>query len=270
MINSFLDKGTAQIPFRFKRLLSYRVANLQGLGSRARQEDSFAFVNALDVTDIKEKGMLAVVADGMGGMQNGQWASQAVIHQLRTDFERMDRGQNMAIQLCDSVYAANRIVFQNLHGEGGSTVIACLFFDEKMYYVSVGDSYLFLKRGDDLLRVNREHNCKMEAFKETIRQGSVDPSEGFSHPEKDALMQYMGKEELDDIDWLKRPLPLQNGDIIMLCSDGVGGVLNEEIICDCFKQPTAEQIAAAIDRAVIARNRQYQDNYTALIIQCGY
>ena len=53
-----------------ERLLSYQVANLQGIGTRERQEDSFAFVNALDVTEMRRKGLLAIVADVMGGLNN--------------------------------------------------------------------------------------------------------------------------------------------------------------------------------------------------------
>ena len=60
-----------------ERLLSYQVANLQGRGTRERQEDSFAFANALDVTEILRRGLLAVVADGMGGLKDGREVSQA-------------------------------------------------------------------------------------------------------------------------------------------------------------------------------------------------
>ena len=62
-----------------ERLLSYQVANLQGRGTRERQEDSFAFANALDVTEILRRGLLAVVADGMGGLKDGREVSQACV-----------------------------------------------------------------------------------------------------------------------------------------------------------------------------------------------
>ena len=68
-----------------KRLLSYNVANLQGKGSREYQEDSFGFVNALDVTEIRIKGLFAAVADGMGGMQGGREASTLVMKTMMAD-----------------------------------------------------------------------------------------------------------------------------------------------------------------------------------------
>ena len=71
---------------RVKRLLSYQVANLQGVGARARQEDSFTVANAFDVTEIKEKGLLFVVCDGMGGMKDGKVASETAIASIRNSF----------------------------------------------------------------------------------------------------------------------------------------------------------------------------------------
>ena len=57
---------------RVQRQLSYRIANLQGVGARARQEDSFAVANAMDVSQIREQGLFFAVCDVMGGMKDGK------------------------------------------------------------------------------------------------------------------------------------------------------------------------------------------------------
>lgn len=252
-----------------RRLISYRIGNLQGIGSRDRQEDSFAFVNALDVTDMKRMGLLAVVADGMGGMRDGKVASETAIASLKVSFQNMNRQENLARQLYDSVLRAGEAVFQALGGDGGSTLVECIFYQEQLWFASVGDSYLYLLREGQLLRMNREHNVMTERFLDAIRQESMDPAPGREDPEKAALSQFLGMDALDDVDCLRRPLRLHDGDVFLLCSDGVGGTVPEARVRECLSLGTPEEMCAALERAVAEAGSPYQDNYTALIIQCG-
>ena len=84
---------------RPRRLLSYQVGNMQNQGGREYQEDSFCFVNATDVTEIKTQGLLALLADGMGGLEDGKAVSETALQLLREEFLAMDRGGNLAEQL---------------------------------------------------------------------------------------------------------------------------------------------------------------------------
>lgn len=253
-----------------RQLLSYQVANLQGIGARERQEDSFAFANVLDVTEIRKKGMLAVVADGMGGMRDGKEASEIAIASIREAFEGMDREGDLALQLCSAVFSAGDEVFCRLNGGGGSTLVACILYKEQLYFASVGDSYLYLKRGQQLIRLNREQNCRTQGYLETIRSGSMEPSAGRNHEEKEALTQFLGMEGMDEVDFVRRPFPLKEGDILLICSDGVGGVLSEqEILSGLISQSPAE-MCAAIEDQILLQEKEYLDNYTMLVIQCSY
>ena len=253
-----------------RRRISYRVANLQGLGRRERQEDAFAFINAMDVTEMRRNGLLAVVADGMGGMRDGKLASETVLGSLRADFPNLDRSGALPEQLCQCVRRAGERVFAALEGEGGSTVVACLFFDEALFYVSVGDSFLYLLRDGQLLRVNREHNLLHERFLETVRAGSMDPEPARADPEAAALSQFLGMPVLEEPDFLRRPLRLHHDDRFLICSDGVAGVLTEETLREALEAPAPEAACAALDAAVQARDEPFQDNYTALVVFCGY
>lgn len=253
------------------RLLSYQVANLQGLGTCERQEDSFSFTNALDVTMIRERGLFAVVADGMGGMKDGREASEAVISGLKAGFCDFDYQVDIVKQLYDCVMSANESVFHMLDGEGGSTVVACVLYRENLYYASVGDSYLYLKRNGLLIRLNRPQNVLNELYLQSIRAGNIDPRKAEQNREKAALTHFLGMEELDDIDFLRTPLPLKNGDVLLICSDGVAGMLTEEQIMKCLMEAEPQRMCDAIEQEIGRRpTGQYQDNYTALIIQCGY
>lgn len=252
---------------RYKKL-SYQVGNLQGIGSRERQEDAFTFVNALDVTMISEKGLFAVVADGMGGMQDGKVASELAISCLKNDFLALDYEKDLAEQLHDSMIRAGEMVYQRLGGGGGSTSIACMIYNDQLYFSSVGDSFLYLKRGDMLYHMNREHNVLHDQYLKTIRRGSMDPKMAQENPEREALTQFLGMDILDDVDFLRKPFQLQDKDVLVLCSDGVSGVLTGEEILYCLQKTTSQEMCEEMERGILAANRAYQDNYTALVIQC--
>ena len=252
------------------RLISYRIGNLQGLGKRQRQEDAFCFVNAMDVTAMREEGLLAIMADGMGGMADGKLASETVTASLRADFQALDREGDLSGQLREAVFRAGSRVFEQLRGDGGSTVVVCLFFRQQLWFASVGDSALFLLRDGELLRLNREQNVLNEGYLDAICAGRTDPEPARSDPEKDALTQFLGMDGLEEVDCLLRPMKLHDGDCFLLCSDGVADMIPDELLLACMQQPAPAQICAALEEAVLNRNNPYQDNYTALVVQCGY
>lgn len=253
-----------------KKLLTYQVANLQEVGARARQEDSFTFANAFDVTEIREKGLLFVVCDGMGGMKDGKVASETAIASIRQSFIDMDRSADLAKQLKESVYLAADEVEQRLGGDGGSTLVAGILFQEKLYYVSVGDSFLYLKRGDQLFRLNREHNLCCQTYLENIRSGNMNPQAGRECPEAAALTQFLGMTGLDDVDGSVRPLPVREGDVLLACSDGVGGVLSEEELLGALSLHSSQAMCQQMNQRIIAHAKKNQDNYTALVVKCLY
>lgn len=255
---------------QIRRLLSYQVANLQGIGARARQEDSFAVVNAFDVTEIKEKGLLFVVCDGMGGMKDGKLASETAVASIRSSFAVMDRSRDLAQQLKESVYLASQEILKYLKGDGGSTIVAGIIFQEQLYYASVGDSYFYLKRNDGLYRLNREHNLCSQIYLESIRAGTMEPRNGEELPETVALTQFLGMDGMNDVDCSVRPFPLRQGDVLLACSDGVGGVLDEAEVLTALKLENVQEMCARLEEKIAAHARKNQDNYTALAVKCLY
>ena len=248
--------------------LSYHGAQLQQTGTRANQEDSFAFANISDVTLMRERGLLAVVADGMGGMRDGKVASEAAIARIKADFESLDVAADIPSPLCDSMIRANDEIFATLGAQGGSTGIACVFYREGLYYASVGDSYLILKRGNEIYHLNRKQNMFTRLCLMAVRDGTMDRTAAENNPEKAALTGYLGMPELRDIDYVIRPIPLLDGDVILICSDGVGGVLGEKRLIKCLNAPTPSAMCRMMHEAVVAAGRRHQDNYTALVVRC--
>ncbi|MDE7339684.1 MAG: serine/threonine-protein phosphatase [Lachnospiraceae bacterium] len=253
-----------------KRLLSYQVANLQGIGSRERQEDSFSIANAFDVMEIKEKGLLFVVCDGMGGMKDGRLASETAVASIRDSFLAMDRKRDIAGQLKESIFLAADEVRNRLDGAGGSTVVAGIIFDERLYYASVGDSYLYLRRGNDLYRLNREQNLCHEKYLESIRSGNLNPREAEESQDAAALTQFLGMVGFCQVDCSVRPLPLREGDVLLACSDGVGAVLDEREIWNALNFSSTQAMCQQLEQGIFAHAKKNQDNYTALAVKCMF
>lgn len=264
------DELEEYTPCPVSKILSYDVANLQEIGMREWQEDSFAFVNALDVSAIRQQGLMAIVADGMGGLENGKVASDTAVRCLVSGFKTMDREKDMARQLKDCVLQANDMVFRQFGGYSGTTVIACIFYKDSFYFASVGDSYLYLKRGNWLYRLNREQNYLHQLYLEQIRHGVLNPMQAREDPDAHRLSQFVGMDNLEDIDYVHSPFSLQAGDSVLVCSDGVGGVLDEEQVYTCLCGQTAGICCKMLNEEIRQENRKYQDNYTALVISCNY
>lgn len=246
--------------------LRYQVENLQGMGARVRQEDSFTVVNALDEQQYNEEGLMFAVCDGMGGMKDGKVASETAVNSFRNFFSGMDRRGKIAMQLKESVFTASEEVEKLLDGDGGSTVVIGVILHEQLYFASVGDSYFYLKRNGRLYRLNAEQNLCHQRYLENIRDGVFDPKECREDPEAAALTQFLGMTGLSEVDCSVRPMFLHKGDILLACSDGVGGVLDEKELIDVLDG--SEEICRKIEWRIQEHAKQNQDNYTALVIRC--
>lgn len=246
----------------------YSIANLQGVGRRARQEDSFSTANVFDEEKMAQNGMLFVVCDGMGGMRDGKLASETAISSIRASFMDMDRNGDIAHQLKESIYIASERVEELLEGEGGSTVVAGIIYKDELYYASVGDSYFYLKRGDNVYRLNKEHNMCNQVYLSCIREGELDPSIGRTHEEAVALTQFLGMYGFEDVDCFIKPMPIREGDVLLACSDGVGGVLNEREIYEALSLSEPQEMCTYIEERIKVYNKSNQDNYTAIVVQC--
>ena len=142
------------------------VANIHGLGRRDSQQDSFAVSSLSDETLCKNKGVLAVLADGMGGMSYGAEISRIVVETMIKGFSSENCASTSRDELMNLLYLANQRVadFLKEHpaGKGGTTLVAALLKGGFMDFVSVGDSKLCLVRDGTITTLNRIHNYESE------------------------------------------------------------------------------------------------------------
>ena len=101
-----------------------------------------------------------------------------------------------------------------------------------------------------------------------INRGVLRPELVRGDHEGEALAQFIGMGSVEDIDHLHRPLELQPGDVLLLCSDGISGVLTEETLCQCLSLSGPKVACAAMEEQIRRAALPHQDNYTALVIYC--
>ena len=236
------------------------VGCVQHQGARVQQEDSVGFspVNG-DPMD----GFLAVVADGMGGMASGSFASGWTVRRM---LESDIGGDGVPIhqQLSE---AARRISGEIAAGgsRGGSTMAAVYLDHSGVHICSVGDSRVYLQRGGMLTRLTEDGDY-MNSLLGRVIGGELAFRQAAEDTERDSLTQYMGGGVNIQPDVTLAPLRPEAGDRMLICSDGVYNAIPEQTILQSL---TLSASAAAEDilGRVLAKGYKNQDNLTAAVLE---
>lgn len=241
------------------------VGHAQIVGTRKNQEDSYVVSNLDDTAMIYEKGLLAVVADGIGGLNAGEIASKAAIDGMCNCYSAQNGEQGVCERLLEMVGAAQKAVLVAARNspQCGSTLVGVLVRQRNMAFVSVGDSRICLYRAGALLQLNREHILARDADEASVLANA--PANTDARKRK-ALTAFMGKANLRLIDRNTSPMRLIRGDRILLMSDGVFGTLNDDELISMMDLPP-QAAAESIVRAVDAKRREHQDNATIVIVE---
>ena len=252
--------------------LVYAPGNAQDVGKRSDQQDSFGFSDPGDAAFMAHGGMLAIVADGMGGMAHGAEASQIAVRTFLAQYAGKQPGEAVTQALARAVEAADRAVYEfaasvGLQRDVGSTLIAAAFTPAGMHWTSVGDSSLYLLRGARMERLNRPHTLS-ERLAELVKRGEMSEEDAAIDPDRDALTSYVGGGRIAEIDASVEALALTPGDMIILCSDGLYRALSaEEIARIAASADDGQRAADALVAQALARELPRQDNVTVLCVR---
>ena len=195
------------------------------LGKRANNEDRLAHCYSRDA-------LLMVIADGMGGHYYGEIAAQIAVQTLTESFQRQanPKIQDPFMFLNRSMLNAQNAIldFTETHKLADSprtTCVACLIQDNIAYWAHVGDSRLYVVRRGKVLTRTRDHS----RVRLLIEQGQISESEAATHPDRNKVYSCLGGPQDPEID-LSRKTPLDAGDVIILCTDGLWGVYPDELL----------------------------------------
>lgn len=250
---------------------SVRIGKIHAVGKRENQQDSFAYSDVADRKTVEEKGIFLLVADGMGGMENGAGVSSTVAIEALRYFDTHAPDGDVPAYLNDMVQHINDKVNDFLGpggiGRSGSTLVAMHIKDHVAHWISIGDSCIYLYQKNVLRRLNTLHNYGTQ-LEEKLSRGEMTVEEFMAEPNKHALTSYIGAGEVDFIDQNFEPLLLQSGDRIVLMSDGIETVSEAEL--GRMLHYDVEEAALKLRYLIEQINRKNQDNFTAIIVEDYY
>ena len=248
---------------------------------RSHNEDYVAKLDySLDQSGAAEPMGLYIVADGMGGYQEGEKASRDsvrrafqnfieghILEDLRTPTRKLSAEQagapaRVEDTLRELVAEANRLIFRKRQETGsnrGTTITSLLVVGSKAAVANVGDSRTYLMRDGELRQVTQDHSLVFSLFK----AGQISEEQIYSHPQKNEVYRSLGEREEVKVDIF--PLSIQAGDRLLLCSDGLWEMVrNAQIAAILGNAPTPQ---AACDRLVAAAfDNGGEDNISALAV----
>ncbi|MGI9408255.1 MAG: PP2C family protein-serine/threonine phosphatase [Hyphomicrobiaceae bacterium] len=246
-------------------------------GARDHQEDYCLFAFADGGPGNERTGetgageLIAVLADGMGGHVAGERASQTACNSFAETYgrNRVPARERLsdALAACNQALAAAIAEDDSLEGMG-CTLIGSAFGERGMRWVSVGDSHLYLFRDRKLFLLNEDHSMA-PVIDEMASKGLLGNEEARNHPRRHLLRSALTGTDVEMIDIGAKLLKLEPGDCIIMASDGIETISNDEIaaiLADQAEADPAEIVSSLID-AVERVRYPLQDNTTVMAIQ---
>jgi serine/threonine protein phosphatase PrpC len=242
------------------------MASLTDVGcQRDNNEDAFSYWEPADDADFQQKGRLAIIADGMGGYEGGQEASRLAVETVRDVFDQ-EGSPDLRDALLKGFRAAHEKIRQyaEAHPEFsgmGTTCTALALHDLQLYFAHIGDSRLYLVRADRIARLTRDHSY----VGRLVESGVLRSDEAEHHPQRHILTAALGAGTEVVADSPINPLTLENGDVLVLCTDGLWSLVPEAEIQEIV---TAQAPSAACSELVKrARERGGPDNITLQVLR---
>ncbi len=242
------------------------IANLSDIGlQRGNNEDSFLYWEPKDAEEVSRKGRLAVIADGMGGHEGGQEASRIAVETVRDAYEKSFTTDVRAVlmeafraahqQICD--YAVQHSELQGM----GTTCTAMAIVGNELFFAHVGDSRLYLVREGEISKLTHDHSY----VGRLVETGIVRAEEAETHPQRHILTAALGAGRELAADVSEAPLELYDSDTLILCTDGLWGVVSEQELATSAAKRSPEMACHELVRLAIQRGGP--DNITVQILR---
>jgi len=210
---------------------------------------------------------LAIVADGMGGHQAGDIASQMAVDIIYEDLQGLTSSMSIEQRkeaMQKAIETANERIFEFASGRDGyrgmgTTVVVALTDPHSIVIGHIGDSRAYLVRRDEMIQLTEDHSL----VNELVRTGQITSEEATNHPRRNVLTRALGTEprtraEMGDFSW-------QEGDMLLLCSDGLSGLIDCPTMLKLVQSGNSPE--EIVDRLVEqALNAGGDDNITVVLL----
>ena len=241
------------------------LASLSDIGcQRENNEDSYSYWEAPSEEQYQRKGRLAIVADGMGGYEGGQEASRLAVKVVEELYASAPNGPLSALlagfQAAHARIQEHANEHPDLHGMGTTCTAAALIGDQ-LYFTHVGDSRLYMVRGTTISRLTQDHSY----VSRLVEHGVISSEEVESHPQRHILTSALGAGTEITPDYSESPIGLQKGDVLVLCTDGLWGLVSEDEVQGIVSQNNPADACRELVR--VAKERGGPDNITVQILR---
>ena len=230
---------------------------------RGNNEDAYYISAGEDLTE-----NLYLVADGMGGCNAGEIASGTAIEAFLAHFwKEMQHatGEEIPDMLTGAMAAANREVYVKSNSarefaEMGTTLVAAAVREEKLYVAHVGDSRAYLFRKREMHPLTTDHSYVMEL----VKMGNITKEEAAIHPKRNVITRAIGIKDTVETD--TTVCPVKTGDIVLLCTDGLCGMLTDEEMAKILNKRTDLEKKAELLIAEANKKGGF-DNVSLILVQ---
>jgi protein phosphatase len=228
---------------------------------RSENQDFGTYTTPSEEREAHPGGRLLVVADGMGGHRGGATASRLAGETVKAQYLGSE-DTDIGTALRDSLARANSRVYHEAQANPdlkgmGTTTSALVVRDGSAWFGHVGDSRIYLIRGDEIRQLTDDHSLVATM----VREGLLTKSEAENHPRRNVLQRSIGVSEQVEID-VRGPFPIEEGDVFILCSDGLHGVVKEDEIHEIARKPLRDAADEFIKTAI---ERGAPDNVTVIV-----
>lgn len=228
-------------------------------GGRKVNQDRMGYLYTRD-------SLLMLVCDGMGGHARGEVAAQLTLQTMATIYQRDAKPllPDPARYLEEAVLASHRELHRyraehSLPEAPRTTVVACIVQHGVATWGHVGDSRLYLIRGSRIIERTIDHS----RVHHLVSAGLIRPEDAKDHPERNRIFNCVGAFVAPTVE-ISRPVALRNGDTLLLCTDGLWGVLNDRSLAECFQSKTVMRAVPDLIENALSNAGSNADNCTAI------
>lgn len=281
---SLLHQALLQMKRRYASFFRYSVAGASTIGlepSRTTNQDAYGYLEGAIRTEMAHtRWLLACVADGMGGMESGDVASAVAVRTVLSEaalslVSVVPDAETQVSLIKEWVHKANEKVcaaMEQSRSRGGTTLLGCLLVGNRLAIAHVGDCRLYQIRDGECRLLTRDHSLAMVLM---MQEGSVDPDALRHHPERSKITRSLGERTplphyfVDTLEVVtgKATMDLRNGDVLLLCSDGLWEPVASGEIAEVVQRNKADMSSAVRQLLGLTLQRGAPDNATVLLVQ---
>lgn len=233
---------------------------LTDIGRRRKLNQDYIYITENPIGNLPN---LFIVADGMGGHKAGDYASDLAVETVVKEVEASSEKSPSRI-LDHAISRANTVLRERASGDAalngmGTTLVAAVCIGRSLEVANVGDSRLYVI-GDGITQITEDHSL----VEEMVRMGGIGREEARNHPDKNIITRAVGARDDVEVDCFHQEL--QTGDMVLLCSDGLTNMVDDETICRILKNGKSlrDRVEELVRTANINGGR---DNISVIVIE---